>query len=73
MTLKTGAMMLKIQICIIIIHYISEYIKMENKFLIVIIFYSIIIFTVFFYQINTDLVSIRDVFQKHNKKYIFEG
>ncbi len=25
-----------------------------------------------FDQINTDLVSIRDVFQKHNTKYIFE-
>jgi len=41
-TLKTGVMMLKIQLCIKVINYILKY-----MFKIVIIFHNIIAFTVF--------------------------
>ncbi len=50
-TLKTGVMMLKIQLCITGINYIFKYLKMEKLFKIL-LFY-------FIYQINAALVNIK--------------
>ncbi len=53
-TQKTGVMMLNIQLCITGINYICKiYSNRKQLSWIVIIFHSIIIFTVFFVQINT--------------------
>ncbi len=57
-TLKTGEMMLKIQLCITGINYTLIYKKKKN----------VIVFTVFFNQTNASLVSKRDFVLKH--KYI---
>ncbi len=46
-TLKTGVMMLKIQLCITGINYILQYIQMEMVFEILIIFPTITVLTVF--------------------------
>ncbi len=67
MTLKTGVVMLKIQLCLTEINIFLKYIQIE-----VILncgkFHNITVCTVFFYcisdQINAALVSIRDFFQK---------
>ncbi len=61
MTLKTGVMMLTLQLCIT---GINKKCKYRKQFLWIIIFYNITIFTVVFDQINAALVSKRD-FQKH--------
>ncbi len=44
MTLKTGVMMLKIQLCFTGINYILKYVKIENLFSIAIIFHKITFF-----------------------------
>ncbi len=61
-TLKTGVMMLKIQLRITEINYILQYIQTEN-------FFNCNNFSQYYciYQINTALVSRRDFFQKHFK------
>ncbi len=62
MTLKTGVMMLKIQLCITAINYILLYIKIENSY-----FYcnNIKQYYCIFDQINVALLSIRNF---HNIK-----
>ncbi len=47
MWLKTGVMMLKIQLCFRLINYILNIFKFIQKNLIVIIFHNIAVFTVF--------------------------
>ncbi len=59
-TLKTGVIMLKIQLCITGINDILKYILIENSYFKLIIFHKIIIyFTVFCWEKNAALVSIR--------------
>ncbi len=61
MTLKTGGMMLKIQLWITGINYILQYIHIEDG---CVKFTNITNSVVFFDQINAALVSRRDFFQK---------
>ncbi len=77
MTLKTGVMMLKIQLCITGINYTYiinmnlKYIclfKIENGYFKLYTFFTILLFYCIFDQINTVLMSIRDLFQKYTKK-----
>ncbi len=63
---------MKIQHCITGINYILKYIKMENSFEVVIIFYNIIVL-LYIYQINAAFVSIRDLFKKKKKKKNLTG
>ncbi len=61
-------MMLKIQLWIMGINYILKYSKIEKKKNIIlnwIIFHNITVFLCIVDQINPDLMSIRDFFQKH--------
>ncbi len=60
--MKSGVMMLKIQLCITEINYIWTYIQIEKSFIIVIIFHNIIILYCIFDQINAVLVSLRYLF-----------
>ncbi len=60
--------MLKIKLCISGINYILKYIQIEKSFWIVILFHNITDFE-YFYQINAVFLSVRDVFQKHFKKF----
>ncbi len=61
-TQKTGAMMLEIQFCITAIHYILQYIHIENNYLKLYGYFTFS--TVFFEQINAALVSIYRVLLK---------
>ncbi len=60
-TLKTGVMMLKIQLCITGINYISKYIRIEN-FIKIVTSFTIFLFLSVYDQINAALASIRDFF-----------
>jgi len=60
-TLKTGVMMLKNQLCITGINYILQYIKIEISYF-KLRYFSILLF---FDQRNASLVSIRYFFKKH--------
>ncbi len=60
--MKSGVMMLKIQLCITEINYILTYIQIEKSFIIVIIFHNINILYCIFDQINAVLVSLRYLF-----------
>ncbi len=44
MTLKTGEIMLKIQLCTTEVNYILKYIQIEKLFLILTMFYNITVF-----------------------------
>ncbi len=69
MTLKTGVMMLKIQLCFTEINYIVEYIKIENCYFKSQYFTELLLFFCIFDQIDTALMSIRNVFKKKQKKH----
>ncbi len=59
-TLKTGVMMLKIQFYITGINYILQYIKIENSYLKLYKYFTMLLF---FNQINAAFVSRRDFLQ----------
>ncbi len=65
MTLKTGVKMLKLQLCITSINYISEYIKRENVSFKCKNYFTILLFLLYFCLINPALVSIIEFFQKY--------
>ncbi len=64
--MKTGVMMLKIQLCITGRNYILKYIKLENSHVELQSFLTAILFL---RHTNVNLVSIRDVFQKHDPNF----
>ncbi len=70
LTLKTGAMMLKIQLCITEINYIWKYIETGNIFLMQLFFYNINVL-LYFHQINATLVSYKTV--KHKQILIISN
>ncbi len=54
-TLKTGGMMLEIQLFITGINYILQYIQIENRFYIVMFFSTILLFLLYLMQPMWDL------------------
>ncbi len=67
MTLKTGVIMLKIQLCITGINYILKYNKIENCSFKLQLYFTILLFLAYFNQTNTALLSLRDFIIKTNQ------
>ncbi len=65
-TLKTGVMMLKIQLYIKGINYILQYIQKENSY------FNLLKYFHFFFFIITALVSIKYLFQKYENSIIIQ-
>ncbi len=67
MTLKTGVIMLKIQLCITEINYILKYNKIENCSFKLQLYFTILLFLAYFNQTNTALLSLREFIIKKNQ------
>ncbi len=57
----TGAMMLKVQLCITGIYYALKYIKIQKSYFRLIIFHKITVFTIID-QISANFISVSDLF-----------